>query len=290
MNNDLRIEPKSYLIGLIGDGIARSLSPAMHMEEARQMGVSYVYRRIDLSVLERDVAALPELVEMLEAAGYDGFNVTYPCKQAIIGLLDELSDDARALGAVNTVVLRDGRRIGHNTDWSGFSRSFEQGLKNVAMERVALVGAGGAGCAVGHAAMKLGARELRVFDVDANKSGALADDLQKRFPDARVVRAQSIPEAMAEVDGLIHATPVGMAKLPGMPVPAELLRAPMWVADVVYFPLETELIRTARAAGCQTLDGGGMAVYQAVDAFGIFTGKAPDAERMRNHFRSLLTT
>ncbi|GAB3628768.1 Quinate/shikimate dehydrogenase (NAD(+)) [Pandoraea terrae] len=291
MNHDLRVEPKSFLIGLIGEGIAASLSPAIHEEEARRLGVSYVYRRIDLAELGRDTTALPALVKSLEDAGFDGFNVTYPCKQAIIGLLDELSDDAKALGAVNTVVLRNGRRIGHNTDWSGFYRSFRQGLPaDVATERVALIGSGGAGCAVGHAAMKLGTRELRVFDVDADRAQRLADDLQERFPGTRVVRANDIREAMNNVDGVIHATPTGMTKLPGMPIPAELLRSSMWVADVVYFPIETELIRTARAAGCRTLNGGGMAVYQAVDAFQIYTGITPNPDRMLDHFRSLLSS
>lgn len=285
----LSIEPKSWLLGLIGDGIAGSMSPAMHEQEARALGLSYVYRRIDLSVLGRDVSTLPTLVRTLEDAGFDGFNVTYPCKQAIIDLLDDLSDDARALGAVNTVVLRDGKRVGHNTDWSGFYRSFQQGLTgDVPMERVALIGAGGAGCAVGHAAMKLGARELRVFDVDVRKSQGLADDLQRRFPESRVVRVDTLAEALVDADGMIHCTPTGMAKLPGMPVPAELLQPSMWVADIVYFPIDTELMRTAQALGCRTLNGGGMAVWQAVEAFRIFTGIAPDASRMLAHFRSLL--
>lgn len=291
MKNDLRVEPKSWLIGLIGDGIGASMSPAMHEEEARRMGVSYVYRRIDMAELGRGAADLPATVKALEAAGYDGFNVTYPYKQAIIAQLDELSEDAKALGAVNTVVLRGGRRIGHNTDWSGFYRAFREGMPgDVAMARVALIGAGGAGCAVGHAAMKLGAQELRVFDVDAAKANHLAQDLAGRFPKARVLAVTSIAQALDAADGVIHATPTGMTKLPGMPIPATLLRAAMWVADIVYFPLETELIRTARSLGCRTLNGGGMAVFQAVDAYEIFTRMAPDPDRMLNHFRSLLSS
>lgn len=283
---------RSYLVGLIGAGIGGSLSPAMHEEEARRLGINYVYRRIDLERIGRDAQALPELLDAAQALGYDGLNITYPCKQAVIPLLDELTDDARALGAVNTVQLRDGRRIGHNTDWSGFKRAFERGLPDVRPQRVVQLGAGGAGAAVAHAVMTMGAGELTLVDVDSARARALAAELQARFPDARVSAVDGSPAVLADVlaasDGLVHATPTGMAKHPGLPLPAELLHPRLWVADVVYFPIETALIRAARALGCRTLTGGGMAVYQAVEAFEIFTGVAPDAERMFAHFQSLL--
>ena len=279
---------RSFLVGLIGSGIGGSLSPAMHEEEARQLGLSYVYRRIDIEALKLDGSALPELLLAAERMGFDGLNVTYPCKQSIIPLLHELSDDARALGAVNTVLLKDGRRIGHNTDWSGFARAFRRGLLDVSLERVVQLGAGGAGAAVAHAALTMGARAFTLFDVDAARASALADELQKRFPAATVKGGGSLPDAMSAATGLIHATPTGMAKLPGLPLPAELLHKNMWVADVVYFPIRTALLQAAEAAGCRTLSGGGMAVYQAVDAFRLFTGLDPDAERMFTHFQSLL--
>jgi shikimate dehydrogenase len=260
----------------------------MHEQEARQLGLNYVYRRIDLAALKLDASALPDLLVAAERMGYNGLNITYPCKQQVIALLDELSDDARALGAVNTVLLKDGRRIGHNTDWSGFARAFKRGLPDVSLDDVVQLGAGGAGAAVAHAALTMGARAFTVFDVEPARATALADDLQTRFPTARVKSGGSLPDAMAGATGLIHATPVGMAKLPGMPLPAELLHARMWVADVVYFPIRTALLQAAEAAGCRTLSGGGMAVYQAVDAFRLFTGREPDAGRMFAHFESLL--
>lgn len=278
----------SFLIGLIGAGIGGSLSPAMHEEEGRQLGLNYVYRRIDLDVLKLDASALPELLASAERLGYNGLNVTFPCKQAIIPLLHELSDDARALGAVNTVLLKDGKRIGHNTDWSGFARAFRRGLPDVSLERVVQLGAGGAGAAVAHAALMMGARSLTVFDVDNERASALAADLQARFPQATVASGGVLGDVLAQANGLIHATPTGMAKLPGLPLPAHLLHSGLWVADIVYFPIRTALIEAAEAAGCRTLSGGGMAVYQAVDAFGLFTGREPDAERMYRHFQSLL--
>ncbi|MDE1182690.1 shikimate dehydrogenase [Paraburkholderia sp.] len=282
----------SFLIGLIGAGIGGSLTPAMHEREGQQLGLQYVYRRIDLEALKLDASALPELLTAAERMGFNGLNITYPCKQSIIPLLDDLSDDARALGAVNTVLLKDGKRIGHNTDWSGFARAFKQGLPDVSLERVVQLGAGGAGAAVAHAALTMGARTLTVFDVDANRAAALAAELQARFPDATVTggdaRPETLADTLAQANGLIHATPTGMAKLPGLPLPAELLHRNLWVADIVYFPIRTALLEAAEAAGCRTFSGGGMAVYQAVDAFRIFTGMEPDADRMFAFFQTLL--
>jgi shikimate dehydrogenase len=278
----------SYLIGLIGAGIQQSLTPAMHEREGREMGLNYMYRLIDLDQLKLGPEALPELLTAAERMGFAGLNITYPCKQLILPLLDELSDDARALGAVNTVVLRDGKRIGHNTDWSGFARGFQRGLPGVPLDRVVQLGAGGAGAAVAHAALVMGVNCLTVFDIDQSRAQRLADELCARFGAGRAVAGESLAAAINAANGLIHATPVGMAKMPGLPLPAELLRPQLWVSEVVYFPLETELLRTARALGCKTLSGGGMAVFQAVEAFRLFTQKEPDPERMLRHFESLI--
>ncbi|NML32653.1 shikimate dehydrogenase [Paraburkholderia antibiotica] len=284
----LRATPHSYLVGLIGSGISGSLTPAMHEEEGSKLGLHYVYRRIDLDAQKLDASALPELLTAAERMGYNGLNITYPCKQAVIPLLDELSDEARALGAVNTVLFKDGKRIGHNTDCSGFTRAFQRGLPDASLERVVQLGAGGAGAAVAHAALSMGAQALTLFDVDVSRAQSLADELQKRFPNARVSAGTSLAESLAAAQGLIHATPTGMAKLPGLPLPAELLHRDLWVADIVYFPIRTALLQAAEALGCRTLSGGGMAVYQAVDAMRIFTGLEPDAERVYTHFQSLL--
>lgn len=288
MSQAINRPARSVLIGLIGAGIGGSLSPAMHEEEARRQGLAYVYRRIDLDTLGVDASALPDLLTAAERMGFDGLNITYPCKQAVIPLLDELSDDARALGAVNTVLFKDGRRIGCNTDWSGFTRSFQRGLPGASLARVVQLGAGGAGAAVAHAVLSLGAAQLTLFDVDEARAASLASELQQRFPAAMVVAGGSLPDAMQHATGLVHATPTGMAKLPGLPLPAELLHSELWVADIVYFPIRTALIEAAEKIGCRTLSGGGMAVYQAVDAFRLFTGVEPDADRMFAHLQALL--
>ena len=271
---------KSFLCGLIGAGIQASRTPAMHEREADAQGVRYLYQKIDLDELGLGVEALPELLTAAERMGFAGLNITYPCKQAILPLLHELSDEARALGAVNTVVLKGGKRIGHNTDCTGYAEAFRRGLPDVKRDRIVLLGAGGAGAAVAHAVLGLGVRELTIFDIDATRAAELAAKLGAK-------PGNDLARAMAAADGLIHCTPTGMAELPGLPLPAELVRPSHWVSEIVYFPLETELLRVARAKGCRTLDGGGMAVFQAVGAFRLFTGIEPDAERMLRHFASM---
>jgi shikimate dehydrogenase len=279
--------PPAFLSGLIGAGIQASRTPAMHEREGAEQGLRYIYKLIDLQVLDLGVEALPDLLRAAERMGFNGLNITFPCKQAIIPLLHELSEDAQALGAVNTVVLKDGRRTGHNTDSFGFGEGFRRGLPDVPRDRVVQVGAGGAGSAVAHAIMKLGARHLAVFDTDRGKAEQVAADLCERFGAGRAEAGRDLAAALAEADGVINATPVGMAKIPGTPVPKELLRPELWVAEIIYFPLETQLLKDARALGCRTLDGGGMAVFQAVEAFRLITGITPDAERMLRHFASM---
>jgi shikimate dehydrogenase len=277
----------TFVCGLIGSGIQASRTPAMHMQEGEELGMRYVYKIIDLDQLKLSPEALPELLTAAERMGFAGLNITYPCKQTVIPLLDELSDDARALNAVNTVVFKDGKRIGHNTDWWGWAEAFNRGLAGVRLDRVVQLGAGGAGAAVAHGALTLGVGQLTITDVDPARAAELAESLCKRFGSGRAVAGVDLATAMAATDGLIHCTPTGMAKLPGMPLPAELLRPGVWVSEIVYFPLETELLRVAKEKGCRTLDGGGMAVFQAVEAFRLFTGVTPDAERIRRHFASM---
>lgn len=275
------------LAGLIGRGIQASRTPALHEAEGDAQALRYLYRLIDADQLGVDDNALPQLLDAAQRTGFTGLNVTFPFKQAILPLLDELSEEARGIGAVNTVVLRDGRRIGHNTDCLGFAEGLRRGLPDVERHQVVQLGAGGAGSAVAHALLAEGVERLVLFEVDAARGQALVANLALRFGAGRAVLGQDLASAMAEADGLVNTTPVGMAKLPGMPLPAELLHARLWVAEIIYFPLETELLRQARALGCRTLDGGTMAVFQAVKAFELFSGRPADAGRMQAHFARL---
>jgi shikimate dehydrogenase len=262
-----------YQVGLIGAGIGPSLSPALHEREAAELDLDYAYR-----LLEYEGQDVGELLERVRRAGFRGVNVTHPCKQDAVRHLDALSDDAAALQAVNTVVFERGRAIGHNTDTTGFAESFARGLPDAGLRHVVLLGAGGAGSAVGLAALRLGAERLTVVDLDREQAEAFADRLG-----AEVGTVDSVRDA----DGLIHATPTGMAGHPGLPLDDDLLHPGLWVAEVVYRPLETELLQRAGELGCRTLDGGGMAVFQAVHSFRLFTGLEPDADRMLRHFAEL---
>jgi shikimate dehydrogenase len=276
------VSQNSYLVGLVGSGIGPSLSPALHEREADRQGLRYLYRLIDIATLGVGPEAVGDLVRAARDVGFDGLNITHPCKQLVIGHLDELTPVAEALGAVNTVVFEDGRAIGHNTDVTGFAASFARGLADVSLERVVQLGAGGAGAAVAHAVLTLGAGHVTVVDAMPGRTADLAAALNRHFGDGRATAAtpDALPALLARADGIVHATPTGMAAHPGLPFPAELLHPGLWVAEVVYRPLETELLRTARALGCATLDGGGMAVFQAADAFRLFTGREPDRARM----------
>jgi shikimate dehydrogenase len=280
--------PDKLLVGLIGAGIQRSLTPAMHEAEARAQGLRLHYQLIDLDVTGQGVEALPTLLSAARTMGFAGLNITYPCKQAVMPLLDELSDEARAMGAVNTVVFRDGRAIGHNTDGSGWRWGFERALPDADLSRAVLLGAGGAGSAIAHAALRMGVPSLVIVDSDGQRAGALAEALNTRYPGRRASFTADTAAALQGATGLIHATPTGMDKLPGLPLDAKLLRQDLWVSEIVYFPLETELLQAARALGCRISDGGGMAVGQAVGAFSLFTGRSPDPARMDAHFRLLV--
>jgi shikimate dehydrogenase len=277
----------SFLVGLIGSGIQASRTPAMHEREGDEQGFRYTYKTIDLDQLGLDTKALPELLLAAERMGFAGLNITHPGKQSVIPLLDELSPDAEALCAVNTVVLRDGKRRGENTDCTGFAEAFRRTMQGAPLARVVQLGAGGAGAAVANALLTLGVQRLTIQDVDPGRAAALAARLCSRFGSDRAIVCTDLPAAVASAHGLVNCTPIGMLAHPGMPLPAALLHPALWVADIVYFPLETELLRTARALGCRTRHGGGMAVFQAVEAFHLFTGVAPDAERMLRHFESM---
>jgi shikimate dehydrogenase len=280
---------RAFLVGLIGTGIQGSRTPAMHEKEGAAQGLRYVYKLIDLETLGLGTDALAELIKAAERMGFAGLNITHPCKQSVIPLLDDLSDDARALGAVNTVVLKDGKRIGHNTDWFGFAENFKRSLPDAPRDHVVQLGAGGAGSAVAHAALTCGIKKLTIIDVAADRAESVAEGLAARLGRDRVSVAApaEVAAVITSANGLINTTPIGMAKYPGLPLPAGLLKPDLWVAEIIYFPLETELLRTARALGCRTLDGGGMAVFQAVEAFRLFTGINPDAERMLQHFAAM---
>lgn len=280
--------PRRLLCGLIGAGIQASLTPALHEAEAQAQGLRLHYQLIDLDRRQRGPEALPGLLDAALTMGFDGLNITFPCKQAVMPLLDDLSDDARRMGAVNTVVLRGGRCVGHNTDGSGWRWGFQRQLPGADLSCVVLLGAGGAGSAIAHALLDMGVQRLVVVDAMPRRAQALAGALNQTHAGARAQAQDPVATALPGATGLVHATPSGMAKQPGLPLDVALLRPGLWVSEIVYFPLDTPLLQAARSRGCRVADGGGMAVGQALGAFEHFTGLRADIGRMDSHFRRLV--
>ncbi len=271
------------LVGLVGHNILRSLSPALHEDAFAAAGLKGHYHLMDLDVLKG--RRLADVLQAVRTAGFAGINVTHPYKEAVLPLLDEVSAEARQIGAVNTVVIdHAGRMLGYNTDRVGFHRAFDEtlGAKSVLDKPVLLLGAGGAGRAVAFALMDLGVGRLAVHDKDQARATALCADLIMRFG---AERCEVAMEASVEgAAGIVNATPIGMLGYPGTPLPPDLLRPRQWVADVIYTPLETQLIKAARARGCRVMTGAGMCVHQASEAFRLFTGLRPDVRRMQRTF------
>ncbi|MDB5505530.1 MAG: Quinate/shikimate 5-dehydrogenase delta [Devosia sp.] len=273
------------IVGLVGRGIGASRSPAMHEREGGRVGLAYTYVLLDFDQMQLDDFELPRVIAEAEALGFSGLNVTHPFKQAIVGHVDVLSPEASAINAINTVLLEQGRRVGHNTDSWGFAESFRSGLQGVRVSEVVQFGAGGAGAATAHALLAHPVDRLVLCDSDMARAEQLAHRLATRFGKS-VDAVHPTDVTLGTADGVVNATPVGMDKYPGLPFEREKLQSRHWVADIVYFPAETELLRIARSLGCRTLPGTGMAIFQAVRAFQLFTGIAPDPAQMVHHFRA----
>lgn len=281
---------RSFLAGLLGQGVGPSLTPELHEREAVRQGLRYVYKTVDLDGARLGPERLRDLLGAAVELGFDGLNVTHPIKQAVVPLVDRVSPQVAAIGALNTVVVQEGRTVGHNSDVTGFAACFRDGLADVERETVLLLGAGGAGRAVAHALVALGVRRLLVTDPDGEHTRTLIRSLAGVRPGTSVdaVHPRDLPAALSRAAGLVNASPVGMATHPGTPVDPSLLRPALWVADIVYRPLRTALLREAHDRGCRTLSGAGMAVHQAADAFELITGRPADRVAMFGDFDELV--
>jgi shikimate dehydrogenase len=272
------------LVGLIGANIQNSLSPALHEDACTAAGIAGHYHLMDLDRLAG--RRLDELLTAMRVTGFDGVNITYPCKEAACALMDELSPEARQIGAINTVTFEGGRMAGYNTDRIGFQRSFEEtfGRSAIADRTALLIGAGGAGRAVAFALLDLGAECLLVHDKDPVRAEALVASLTASVRPGCARPAPEPGAAIPQAVGIVNATQVGTLGFPGNPVPMDAVDARHWAMDVNYTPLETELVHSARARGARAAGGAGMCVHQAAEAFRLFAGLAPDVARMRRTF------
>lgn len=281
---------RSIVAALLGQGVKPSLTPQLHEREAARQGLRYVYKTVDLSDEQLDPEHLRALLGFAVELGFDGLNVTHPIKQAMRPLVDTVAPEVEAIGALNTVVIRDGVTVGHNTDVTGFAQAFREGLPDADLGEVLLLGAGGAGTAVAHALVGLGVTHLAVADVDAGRVDELVGSIGRAHPGAavRAVPAADVPDALARMTGLVNASPVGGTTHPGAPVGVDRLHPGLWVADIVYRPLVTPLLDAAAARGCRTLSGAGMAVHQAADAFALITGLNAHREDLFHDFDEMV--
>lgn len=281
---------RSILAGLLGQGVKPSLTPELHEREAARQDLRYVYKLVDLDDDHIGPRHLRRLLDFAIELGFDGLNVTHPVKQVMVPLVDRVTPEVEAIGALNTVLIEDGGTVGHNTDVTGFGRAFRAGLPDADLREVVLLGAGGAGTAVAHALAELGVGRLTVVDPDGSRTERLCASVDRLRLDTRVTPLDptDLRGALSGAGGLVNASPVGMAAHPGSPVAAHLLRPDLWVADIVYRPLRTELLRTAEAGGCRVLNGAGMAVHQAADSFEIFVGRPANRSQMLGDFDELV--
>jgi shikimate dehydrogenase len=268
-----------FLTGLIGARIAHSASPAMHEQAADALGVRCHYQLIEVAGAGRE--ELRMLLEGVRRLGFAGVNVTFPYKEMVVDLLDELSPDAAAMGAVNTVLVCNDRLVGHNTDSTGFAKAATDLVEESRQGTVAVIGAGGVGRAIAFALAGLGVAEIRIFDANRAKAENLAKLLRTG---SEAVVATSVADALLGAVGLVNATPVGMLPDRGTPVPAGLLHDGLWVADAVYSPLWTPLLTDAKARNARTMTGRELAIHQAAGAFELFTGLTPSIDVMGNAF------
>ena len=285
MASELQSTREKFLTGLIGAPIAQSAAPAMHEQATDALGVRCHYQLIE--VAGADTADLRALLDGVRRLGFAGVNVTFPYKEAMVPLLDEMSPRARDIGAVNTVVVCDGRLIGHNTDTTGFERAIVDLVAASSRGAVAMIGAGGVGKAIAFALATLGVAEISIFDADRAKAEQLAARLRGRQA-ARV--ADDVEDALRGAVGVVNGTPVGMLPDRGMAVSEALLHRGLWVADAVYTPLWTPLLTAAKAKGCSVMTGRDLAVYQAADAFELFTGLKPSISTIGNAFDAVMAS
>jgi shikimate dehydrogenase len=280
---------RRLLIGLIGANIMGSLSPALFASAFAAAKIDGFYHLMDVDRLPG--RSLAQLVAAIKTAGFTGANITFPFKQDVVPLLDAVDRGAAQVGAVNTIAIaHDGRTTGYNFDRPGFRRSFEESFGRASAQdaTVVQIGAGGAGRAVAFAMMDLGAALLKIHDLDGARANALVADVGAHYGAARCRLTTDLERDIAAADGVVNATQVGMRGFAGNPVPVSALKATHWAADVIYTPIETDFIKAAAAKGARVLNGGGMCVHQAAEAFRLFTGIEPDTALLHRAFAEAL--
>jgi shikimate dehydrogenase len=271
------------LLGLLGSPIGHSASPLLHEAAGAAAGMQCYYHLID--VAGADESMLRTILNGVRSIGFAGINVTFPYKEAVLPLVDAVSAQVERIGAINAIVVQDGKLVGHNTDMTGFKAGFLRVLGKDLVGPVVLVGAGGVGKAIAFAMLELGVPAIRILERDSAKAEGLRAVLA---PFVTVQIADSAEQALRGATGLINATPIGMLPNVESPVPVTLLRDDLWVADAVYLPLHTPLLKAAALQGARIMTGGELVIDQAIHAFQLFTGKEADRAIMEQAFEQVM--
>jgi shikimate dehydrogenase len=274
---------KTKIYGIFGCPVEHSFSPGMHNAAFKKLGMDACY--VPFAVSPEKLGAA---IGAITSLGLCGLNITVPHKEKVIPYLDELSEEARLINAVNTIEVRDGKLIGHNTDGRGFLRSLkEQAGYDPRGKKFLFIGSGGAARAVAFSLALAGAKKIVFRDIDVMKADALAQDIRtKTGVETETIPEDALPVRAAESDCLINATPLGLKKTDPLPIRKDFVLKKQLVCDLVYNPPETPLLKAAKTRGAKGLSGLGMLLYQGVIAFEIWTGKSAPSLVMKNALTS----
>lgn len=284
----MRIDGETKIVGLIGYPIGHTLSPAMHNKAFEYLDFNYIY--LPFPVEENN---LKGALKALPALGIVGVNVTLPYKEKVLEYLDEVTEEAELTGAVNTILVRDNRLIGYNTDGEGFVISLKKGTGiDSKGKRVVIIGAGGAGRAVSIQLAKEGVKKIALFDIVFDKAQDLASHIEENISNVEVtaLREEGLEKEIREADILINATPVGIKPDDPPPIDPKLLHPNLLVYDLIYNPPKTRLLSEAEEIGAKTLNGMGMLLYQGALAFTIWTSREAPIEVMARALEEELKT
>jgi len=279
----MAITAQTQLCGLLGNPVEHSLSPAIHNAAFEKLGLNYAY--LAFPVEEEN---LENAIRGIRALGHiRGFSVTIPHKVSIIPLLDSVETTAKHIGSVNTIIKDHGLLVGSNTDASGALQALRQGGVNLAGQRVVMLGSGGAARAIAFGLCVEGnIGDLTLLGIDDKERTALAEDLREKTQTTiadHSLNSETLEPALANAHLLIHCTPIGMhPKIEHSCVPKELLHPGLTVMDIVYNPLNTQLLQDAQAVGGRTIQGIEMFLHQAVGQFELWTGQPAPVDTMRN--------
>ncbi len=265
-------------LGLIGDNIAASRSPALHHLAGQMCGLDVSYDLLVPRLLGLDFEAT---FDRARADGYRGLNITFPYKERVLSRVVIHEPTVRSIAACNTLVFEPSGAIGTNTDYTGFLGAYRGNFGDAAPGRVAMAGCGGVGKAIGFALAKLGAETLSLFDAEWAKADELARALAGVYGALDVQVAGSIEQACENADGLVNCTPLGMVGYDGSAFPDAVLHGRRWAFDAVYTPMDTPFLVGARTAGLSAMSGYELLLYQGIDCFRIFTGCAIGAAELR---------